>query len=64
MQEEFGINREQERYATCMKNSICSISKGSNINQIPNQKMKMLFNKKKNGSKSQFDKAPWHGNLS
>jgi hypothetical protein len=47
MQEELGINREQEGYATYMKNSICSISKDSHINKIPNQKRKCYIMKRK-----------------
>ncbi len=63
MQQELGINREQERYTTCMKNSICSISKGSHINKIPNQKRKCYLIKRKMAANlSQFNKAPWHGN--
>ncbi len=58
MQEELGINREQERYTTCMKNSICSISKGSHINKIPNQKRQCYLIKRKMAAKANLTKHP------
>jgi hypothetical protein len=56
MQEESGINREQERYA--WRTAYAAISKGSHINKIPYQKRKCYLIKRKMAVKANLTKHP------